>query len=136
ELTVKGPEQDLHSGLYGGAVRNPIMALSHILTSMKNEEEVVTIDGFYDNVDDLTTEERTLIEKVEGEDYKKTTGVSETISEKSYKAVIQTMRRTKLEINGVYGSHQCQGATTLIARTATTKPTCSPVSDNNPNRNR
>src|SRR5699024_11866867 len=65
ELTVKGPAQDLHSGLYGGAVRNPIMALSHILTSMKNEEEVVTIDGFYDNVDDLTAEERALIEKVD-----------------------------------------------------------------------
>src|SRR5699024_12831283 len=82
ELTVKGPEQDLHSGLYGGAVRNPIMALSHILTSMKNEEEVVTIDGFYDNVDELTTDEGTLIGKVEGEEYKKRTGGSETNSDR------------------------------------------------------
>src|SRR5699024_12139976 len=68
ELTVKGPEQDLHSGLYGGGVRNPIMALSHILSSMKNEEEVVTIDGFYDNLGDLITEERNVEEKEEGEE--------------------------------------------------------------------
>src|SRR5699024_7851855 len=46
EIKVKGPDQDLHSGLYGGAVRNPIMALTHILSSMKNEDEVITVDGF------------------------------------------------------------------------------------------
>lgn len=132
ELTVKGPEQDLHSGLYGGAVRNPIMALSHILTSMKNEEEVVTIDGFYDNVDDLTTEERTLIEKVEGEDYKKTTGVSETISEKGYNAKEHTMGRPTLEINGIYGGYQGEGSKTIIPSTATAKITCRLVPDQDP----
>src|SRR5699024_1319885 len=58
EMTVKGPEQDLHSGLYGGAVRNPVMALSHILASMKDESEVVTVDGFYDNAVEMTEEER------------------------------------------------------------------------------
>lgn len=132
ELTVKGPEQDLHSGLYGGAVRNPIMALSHILTSMKNEEEVVTIDGFYDNVDDLTTEERTLIEKVEGEDYKKTTGVTETISEKGYNAKEHTMGRPTLEINGIYGGYQGEGSKTIIPSTATAKITCRLVPDQDP----
>src|SRR5699024_1381709 len=50
EITVTGPDHDLHSGMYGGAVRNPIMALSHILGSMKNEDEVITVDQFYDGV--------------------------------------------------------------------------------------
>src|SRR5690625_5684057 len=50
ELTVKGPNHDLHSGIYGGAIRNPIMALAHILSSMKNKDEVITVDGFYESV--------------------------------------------------------------------------------------
>src|SRR5690606_6750695 len=69
EITVKGPDQDLHSGMYGGAVRNPIMALSHILATMKNEEEVITVDGFYDGVEPLSKEERELISKIQGENY-------------------------------------------------------------------
>src|SRR5699024_4795940 len=54
EINVTGPDQDLHSGLYGGAVRNPIMALTQILASMKDENEVITVEGFYDAVQDLT----------------------------------------------------------------------------------
>src|SRR5699024_6880280 len=126
------PEQDLHSGLYGGAARNPIMALSHILTSMKNEEEVVTIDGFYDNVDILTTEERTWLEKEKGEDNKKTTGVSATISEKGYHANEHTMGRLTLEINGIYGGYQGEGAKTIIPSTANAKITCRLVPDQDP----
>src|SRR5699024_830303 len=53
EITVTGPDHDLHSGMYGGAVRNPIMALSHILASMKNEDEVITVHQFYDGVEPL-----------------------------------------------------------------------------------
>lgn len=132
ELTVKGPEQDLHSGLYGGAVRNPVMALSHILASMKNEEEVVTIDGFYDKVEDLTVEERTLIEKVEGEDYTETTGVKQTVSEKGYNAKEHTMGRPTLEINGIYGGYQGEGSKTIIPSTATAKITCRLVPDQDP----
>src|SRR5699024_11305547 len=67
EINVKGPDQDLHSGLYGGAVRNPLMALAHILSSMKNEDEVVLVDGFYDGVEDLTEEKRALIASVKDE---------------------------------------------------------------------
>src|SRR5699024_5549299 len=82
ELTVSGPDQDLHSGLYGGAIRNPLMALSHILSTMKNVDEEINVEGFYDDVEPMTEKERKLISKVEGEDYKKTTGVKETVSEK------------------------------------------------------
>src|SRR5690625_2516715 len=58
EITVAGPDHDLHSGIYGGAVRNPVMALTQILASMKNEDEIITIDGFYSQVEALTDAER------------------------------------------------------------------------------
>src|SRR5699024_3842057 len=109
EITVKGPDQDLHSGMYGGAVRNPIMALSHILASMKNEEEVITVDGFYDGVEPLSKEERELISKIQGENYNETTGVNETVSEKGYNAKEHTMARPTFEINGIYGGYQGEG---------------------------
>src|SRR5690625_4191650 len=132
EVTVNGPAYDLHSGLYGGAVRNPIMALSHILTSLKSEDEVITVEGFYDDVEDLTPEERELIAKIEGEDYKQTTGAPETVSEKGYNAKEHTMGRPTLEINGIYGGYQGEGSKTIIPSTATAKITCRLVPDQDP----
>src|SRR5690625_3180970 len=64
EITVTGPDHDLHSGMYGGAVRNPAMALAHILSTMKNEDEVITVEGFYDDVEPLTDQEKSLIGQV------------------------------------------------------------------------
>src|SRR5699024_10813440 len=132
EVTVQGPEQDLHSGLYGGAVRNPIMALSHILASMKDESEIVTVDGFYDNVEEMTTKERELIKKTVGENYTETTGVTETVSEKGYSAKEHTMGRPTLEINGMYGGYQGEGTKTIIPATATAKITCRLVPGQDP----
>lgn len=132
EMTVHGPSQDLHSGLYGGAVRNPIMALTHILHSMKNEDEVVTIDGFYDGVIPMTDDERDLIEKVTGENYTETTGVTETVSEKGYNAKEHTMGRPTFEINGMYGGYTGEGQKTIIPSTATAKITCRLVPGQDP----
>lgn len=132
EITVKGPNQDLHSGLYGGAVRNPIMALTHILASMKNEDEFITVDGFYQDVKPLTKEERDLIRKVEGEDYAETTGVTETVSEKGYDAKEHTMGRPTFEINGIYGGYQGEGTKTIIPSSATAKITCRLVPEQEP----
>src|SRR5699024_12679229 len=66
EIEVTGPDHDLHSGMYGGAVKNPAMALAQILATMKNIDEYITVDGFYDDVENLTEEERELIKNVEG----------------------------------------------------------------------
>jgi len=132
EITVKGPEQDLHSGLYGGAVRNPIMALTHILASMKNEDEFITVDGFYNDVVPLSDDERQLIGKVEGENYHETTGVSETVSEKGYDAKEHTMARPTFEINGIYGGYQGEGTKTIIPSSATAKITCRLVPNQEP----
>ncbi|QKY71559.1 dipeptidase [Lentibacillus sp. CBA3610] len=134
EISVTGPDHDLHSGMYGGAVRNPIMALNHILASMKNEEEVVTVDGFYDSVEPLSDDERDLIRNVEGEDYPKATGVTETASEKGYTAKEHTMGRPTFEINGMYGGYQGEGTKTIIPSTATAKITCRLVPGQDPEK--
>ncbi|MBP1968947.1 acetylornithine deacetylase/succinyl-diaminopimelate desuccinylase-like protein [Virgibacillus natechei] len=134
EINVTGPDHDLHSGIYGGAIRNPIMALNHILSSMKNEEEVVTVAGFYDDVDPLTDEERKLIEAVQGEDFPTATGAPETASEKGYTAKEHTMARPTFEINGIYGGYQGEGTKTIIPSTATAKITCRLVPGQDPEK--
>ncbi len=132
EITVTGPKQDLHSGLYGGAIRNPIMALTHILASMKNEDEVITVDGFYKDVQPLSAKERELIAQVEAEDYEETTGVKETVSELGYDAKEHTMGRPTFEINGIYGGYQGEGTKTIIPSSATAKITCRLVPNQDP----
>lgn len=134
ELTVNGPDHDLHSGMYGGAVRNPIMALTHILASMKNEEEIITVDGFYDDVEPLADGERQLIKQVESEDYKASTGVTETVSEKGYTAKEHTMGRPTFEVNGIYGGYQGEGTKTIIPSSATAKITCRLVPGQDPEK--
>ncbi|MFD1037624.1 dipeptidase [Virgibacillus byunsanensis] len=132
EINVTGPDHDLHSGMYGGAVKNPIMALTQILASMKNEEEVITVDGFYDGVEPLADEERELIKQVNGEDYKEATGINETASEKGYTAKEHTMARPTFEINGIYGGYQGEGTKTIIPSSATAKITCRLVPGQDP----
>ena len=132
EIDVHGPSHDLHSGLYGGAVRNPAMALAHILAGLKDEQEIVTVDGFYNNVQEIDSFERTLMSHVEQEDYQKTCGVSETVSEKGYTALEHTMARPTLEINGMYSGYQGEGTKTIIPSIATAKITCRLVPGQDP----
>ncbi|UJL47541.1 dipeptidase [Virgibacillus sp. NKC19-16] len=134
EINVTGPDHDLHSGMYGGAIRNPIMALSHILASMKNEEEVITVDGFYDDVEPLTEEERKLIADVDGENYPEATGAPETVSEEGYTAKEHTMARPTFEVNGMYGGYQGEGTKTIIPSSATAKITCRLVPGQDPEK--
>src|SRR5699024_1033665 len=114
EITVTGPDHDLHTGMYGGAVRNPIMALSHILGSMKNEDEVITVDQFYDGVEPLSDEERKLIEQAPGEDFVESPGLPSAVSENGYTPEEHNMARPTVEINGIYGGYQGEGTKTII----------------------
>lgn len=134
EITVTGPDHDLHSGMYGGAVRNPIMALSQILASMKDENEIITVDGFYDGVYPLTDEERELMKKAPGEDFVAATGIPETASEQGYTPQEHTMGRPTFEINGIYGGYQGEGTKTIIPSEATAKITCRLVPGQDPER--
>src|SRR5699024_4280578 len=105
EITVTGPDHDLHSGMYGGAVKNPVMTLTQILATMKNSDEVITVDHFYDDVEPLSDHERELISQVPGEDFVEATGAPETASEKGYTPQEHTMARPTFEINGIYGGY-------------------------------
>lgn len=134
EIKVTGPSQDLHSGIYGGAVKNPAMALAQILATMKNEAEFITVDGFYDDVEDLTKDEKELIKNVEGENYLETTGAIETVSEKGYTAKEHTMARPTFEVNGIYGGYQGEGTKTIIPSSATAKITCRIVPNQDPQK--
>lgn len=134
EIEVTGPSHDLHSGIYGGAVKNPAMALAQLLATMKNTDEQITVSGFYDGVEDLTKEERELIKNVQGENYIETTGAIQTISEKGYSAKEHTMARPTFEINGIYGGYQGEGTKTIIPTSATAKITCRIVPNQDPER--
>lgn len=134
EITAFGPDHDLHSGMYGGAVKNPIMALTQILSSMKNEDEVVTVDGFYDEVEAISEEEKELMEHVPGEDFVKSTGAPQTVSEKGFTAKQHTAARPTFEVNGIYGGYQGEGTKTIIPSKATAKITCRLVPDQNPEK--
>ncbi|TDQ41018.1 dipeptidase [Aureibacillus halotolerans] len=134
EVTVYGPNRDLHSGLYGGAVKNPAMALSHLLASMKNEDEQVTVAGFYEDVEQLTDDERKLMNEAPGEAYETTVGVTETTPEKGFTAKEHTMARPTLEINGLFGGYQGEGTKTIIPSSATAKLTCRLVPGQDPEK--
>ncbi|MFC4386781.1 dipeptidase [Gracilibacillus marinus] len=132
EFTVNGPDNDLHSGMYGGAIRNPAMAIAHILASMKDEKEVVQVAHFYDDVEPLSDEERKLMNEAPSEDYAITTGVKDTVSEEGFTATEHTMARPTLEINGLYSGYQGEGTKTIIPSTATAKLTCRLVPGQDP----
>ncbi|MEQ6390933.1 dipeptidase [Bacillaceae bacterium S4-13-58] len=134
EFTVHGPSADLHSGMYGGAIRNPAMAMAHLLTTLKDLDEVVQVEGFYDGVEALSDEERALIKEVPTEDFQKSTDVPETVSEKGYTAKEHTMARPTLEINGIFGGYQGEGTKTIIPSTATAKLTCRLVPGQDPDK--
>ncbi|MGJ9384066.1 dipeptidase [Salipaludibacillus sp. CF4.18] len=132
EVTVQGPNRDLHSGLYGGAVKNPAMALSHLLASLKDEDEYVTVPGFYHGVEELSAHERQLMNEAPGEDYPSSLGIPETTPEKGFTAKEHTMARPTLEINGLYSGYQGPGTKTIIPSTATAKITCRLVPGQDP----
>lgn len=134
EFTIHGPENDLHSGIYGGAVRNPLMAMAHVLASMKDQNEVVLVENFYDDVEPLTDDERKLMKDAPSEDFVKTTGIPETVSESGYTAVEHTMARPTLEINGMFGGYQGEGTKTIIPSSATAKLTCRLVPGQDPEK--
>ena len=123
EVEVTGPNRDLHSGVYGGAVANPITILAQMIASCHDNNNHVTIPGFYDGVVESTTEERKLMAEApynEGE-YKKDLGVNELWGEKGFTTNERTGIRPTLELNGIWGGYQGEGAKTVLPSKATAK---------------
>jgi acetylornithine deacetylase/succinyl-diaminopimelate desuccinylase-like protein len=132
EIKVTGPKMDLHSGIFGGAVQNPITALAQLLATLHDREGRVAIAGFYDRVKPLEKWEREAWRKlpVDGDKLiREETGVPELFGEAGYNSLERVWARPTAEINGIGGGYQGQGTKTVIASHAMAKLTFRLVPD-------
>ena len=123
EVEVTGANRDLHSGTYGGAVANPITVLCKMIASLHDENNHVTIPGFYDDVTEATKEERELMARApyNEDEYKKDLGVKELWGEKGFTSNERTGIRPTIEVNGIWGGYTGEGAKTVLPSKATAK---------------
>ena len=117
EVEVTGPNRDLHSGLYGGAVANPINILTKMIASLHDENNHITIPGFYDKVENLSDEERAEMAKAPFslDAYKKAIDIDAVYGEKGYTTNERNSIRPTLDVNGIWGGYIGEGAKTVIA---------------------
>ncbi len=123
EVHVTGPNRDLHSGLYGGAVANPINELCKLIGSLTDENGKITVKGFYDDVEELSEEERKEMGRApfDLEAYKKSLDLKEVAGEKGYSTLERVGIRPSLDVNGIWGGHTDKGAKTVLPSTAHAK---------------
>jgi acetylornithine deacetylase/succinyl-diaminopimelate desuccinylase-like protein len=123
EVEVTGPNRDLHSGLYGGAVANPINVLTKMIASLHDENKHITIPGFYDKVENLSDEERAEMAKAPFslEDYKNALDIDAVYGEEGYTTNERNSIRPTLDVNGIWGGYTGEGAKTVIASKAYAK---------------
>jgi acetylornithine deacetylase/succinyl-diaminopimelate desuccinylase-like protein len=126
EIEVTGPNRDLHSGTYGGAVANPVTMLCKLIASCHDENNHITIPGFYDDVAVATEEERELLAKApfDEQEYKEELGVKEVWGEKGFTVNERTGIRPTLEVNGIWGGYTGEGAKTVLPSKAYAKVSC------------
>jgi len=123
EVEVTGPDRDLHSGVYGGAVANPATILAKLIASMHDENNHITIPGFYDDVVELTEKEREMLNRApyNESEYKFDLKVDDLWGEKGYTTVERTGTRPTLEVNGIWGGYIGEGAKTVLPSKAFAK---------------
>lgn len=123
EVEVEGPNRDLHSGLYGGAVPNPINVLAEMIAKLHDEDGKITIDGFYDNVEIVSAEDRAEMNKLKDnpEEFKKSIGLNGVEGETGYTTLERTSIRPTLDCNGIWGGYIGEGAKTVIPSKASAK---------------
>lgn len=123
EVEVTGPNRDLHSGVYGGAVRNPINALSAMIADLHDENGFITIPGFYDKVETISQNERDEMGKApfDLETYKKDLAIDKVAGENGYSTLERTSIRPTLDVNGIWGGYIGEGAKTVLPSQAFAK---------------
>ena len=123
EVLVTGPNRDLHSGVFGGAVKNPANVLVDMIAKLKDDDGVIQIDGFYDDVEDMTPEMREAYSKLphNDESYMSNLGITELHGEKGYSTLERTSARPTLDVNGIWGGYQKEGAKTVLPSKAGAK---------------
>jgi acetylornithine deacetylase/succinyl-diaminopimelate desuccinylase-like protein len=131
EIEVTGPNRDLHSGTYGGAVHNPVQALSELIASLHDKNNKVNIPGFYNAVRPLTKVERAAYKKLPHSDkaYAKDLQVQQLWGEKGFSTLERTWARPTLEVNGMWGGYIGEGAKTVLPSKAFAKISCRLVPD-------
>lgn len=123
EVEVVGPNRDLHSGVYGGAVANPATILAKMIASLHDENNHIAIPGFYDDVAELSADERQALNAApyNEEEYKKDLDIAEVWGEKGYSTLERTGTRPTLEVNGIWSGYIGEGAKTVLPSKANAK---------------
>ncbi|WP_206916156.1 dipeptidase [Alicyclobacillus suci] len=136
QIDLKTANSDLHSGLYGGAVPNAVHALVELLDTLHAPDGTVTVEGFYDDVIELSPEERAEYAKLphDDESYRKSLGLPALHGEPGYTTLERLWARPTLELNGIYGGFQGEGTKTVIPNEAHAKVTCRLVPGQDPNK--
>ena len=136
EVEVTGPKRDLHSGLYGGAVGNPINILCDMIASLLDEGKKVTIPGFYDGVIEVSAEERAQMAKApfSEQEYCDELDMKATQGEVGYSTLERATIRPTLDVNGIWGGYTGQGAKTVLASKAYAKISCRLVPGQDPDK--
>ncbi len=134
EITLTGPDRDLHSGTYGGAIHNPIHALSALITEMHDGDHRITIDGFYDRVRPLSDEERSAMSGLpfDAAAWAQEVGVHTPRTESGYSVLEASTSRPTLDCNGIWGGYTGNGAKTVLPSTASAKISMRLVPDQDP----
>jgi acetylornithine deacetylase/succinyl-diaminopimelate desuccinylase-like protein len=123
EVEVTGPNIDLHSGVYGGAVANPINVLCTMIASLHDENRHITIPGFYDDVLEVSVEDRDSLARIpfDLEEYKKHLDINDVLGEKGFSTIERTGIRPTLDVNGIWGGYIGEGAKTVLPSKAFAK---------------
>ncbi|RRB03837.1 dipeptidase [Larkinella rosea] len=123
EVEVVGPNRDLHSGVYGGAVQNPLNVLCQLIASLHDDKGRITIPGFYDKVEELSAEERAALAEApfDEEEYKRDLGLKAVFGEEGYTSPERASIRPTLDVNGIWGGYIGEGAKTVLPGKAQAK---------------
>jgi acetylornithine deacetylase/succinyl-diaminopimelate desuccinylase-like protein len=135
EIHITGPAIDLHSGFFGGTVRNPGNELARLISGMHDEKNRVTLPGFYDSVQDLDADERAEFKRIPhtgDADYAKDAGVSVLWGEEGFTAFERATSRPTLEVNGLYSGYIGEGPKTVLPAKAMAKISCRLVANQKP----
>jgi acetylornithine deacetylase/succinyl-diaminopimelate desuccinylase-like protein len=126
QVEVTGPNRDLHSGHFGGAVANPINVLCEMIAQMTDKDGRITVPGFYDDVEELSAEERSMIASIpfDEEAYKGAIGVNALRGEKGYATLERNSCRPSFDVCGIWGGYTGEGAKTVLPSKAYAKLSC------------
>ncbi len=136
EVEVTGPNRDLHSGMYGGAVANPVNVLCEMIASLKDKNNHITIPGFYDDVIELSENERKELNRVPFliEDYKKALNIADVAGENGFNTLERVSIRPTLDVNGIWGGYIGEGAKTVLPSKASAKISMRLVPNQDPDK--